>query len=128
MVDPNDPAAAGQQPVDPAANMSTAPSTDANNSMSSAANAEQTRGVPVVSNIPGYTCTDFHGIHFELPARYETIKLIGKGTYGSVISARNRETGEQVAIKKLSHVEDLVSFHLSQLVNCAVYSSHNKND
>ena len=49
---------------------------------------------------------------FELPLKYETIKLIGKGTYGSVISARNRETGEQIAIKKLSHVEDLVSFQI----------------
>ena len=46
---------------------------------------------------------------FELPEKYETIKLIGKGTYGSVISARNRETGEQIAIKKLSRVEDVVS-------------------
>ena len=46
---------------------------------------------------------------FELPLKYEVIKLIGKGTYGSVISARNKETGEQIAIKKLSHIEDLVS-------------------
>ena len=56
--------------------------------------SEQTRGVPMASNIPGYACTDFRGITFELPVKYETIKLIGKGTYGSVISARNRETGD----------------------------------
>ena len=65
----------------------------------------------MASQIPGYACTDFKGIKFELPIKYETIKLIGKGTYGSVISARNQETGEQIAIKKLSHVEDLVSYH-----------------
>ena len=67
-----------------------------------------TRGTPCQSNIPGFACTDFKGIMFELPVKYETIKLIGKGTYGSVISAKNRETGEQIAIKKLSHVEDLI--------------------
>jgi serine/threonine protein kinase len=60
------------------------------------------------SNIPGFACTNFKGIMFELPLKYETIKLIGKGTYGSVISARHSQTGEQIAIKKLSHVEDLV--------------------
>ena len=48
------------------------------------------------------------GICFELPIKYEPIKLIGKGTYGSVISANNKEKGEQVAIKKLSQIDDLV--------------------
>lgn len=80
----------------------------ADNSATSAAPTEQTAGIAVPSNRPGFSCTDFKGIMFELPVKYETIKLIGKGTYGSVISARNRETGEQIAIKKLSHVEDLV--------------------
>lgn len=79
------------------------------NSTTSAAPTEQQAGISVPSNRPGFACTDFKGIMFELPVKYETIKLIGKGTYGSVISARNRETGEQIAIKKLSHVEDLVS-------------------
>jgi serine/threonine protein kinase len=74
---------------------------------------EQTLGIPVASSIPGYACTDFKGIMFELPLKYETIKLIGKGTYGSVISAKNTLTGEQVSIKKLSHIEDLVSTHSS---------------
>ena len=84
--------------------------TDANNTAtSSAAATEQTKGIPVASTIPGFACTDFKGIMFELPVKYETIKLIGKGTSGAVISARNRESGEQIAIKKLSHVEDLVS-------------------
>ena len=89
-----------------------------NNATASAPATAETRGEPIVSTIPGYNCTDFRGIHFELPAKYETIKLIGKGTYGSVISAKNTETGEQVAIKKLSHVEDLVSLihHLSAIL------------
>ena len=55
---------------------------------------EQTSGIPMPSTREGFACTDFKGIMFELPVKYETIKLIGKGTYGSVISARNRETGE----------------------------------
>lgn len=88
------------------------PSTAAGDAQGNGAAQEQTLGIPVPSKIPGFACTDFKGIMFELPLKYETIKLIGKGTYGSVISARNRETGEQIAIKKLSHVEDLVSFQI----------------
>ena len=84
-----------------------------------AAGGEQTTGIPVATNIPGFACTDFKGIMFELPVKYETIKLIGKGTYGSVISAKNRETDEQIAIKKLSHVEDLVSEE-----QCQAHTSH----
>lgn len=33
--------------------------------------------------------------------KYKTIKVIGDGTYGSVIKAMNRQTGEIVAIKKM---------------------------
>lgn len=36
------------------------------------------------------------------------MKLIGKGTYGAVVSATDRLTNEKVAIKKLSKIEDLV--------------------
>lgn len=35
--------------------------------------------------------------------------MVGAGTYGQVISATNKETGAKVAIKKLSHCEDVVS-------------------
>lgn len=45
-----------------------------------------------------------HGNVFELPLKYEPIKLIGKGTYGSVISATNKENGTFVAIKKLTRI------------------------
>jgi protein kinase len=33
--------------------------------------------------------------------KYSTIKVIGDGTYGSVIKAINRKSGEIVAIKKM---------------------------
>jgi hypothetical protein len=29
---------------------------------------------------------------FDLPFKYQPIKMIGKGTYGSVISATNQQT------------------------------------
>jgi serine/threonine protein kinase len=51
---------------------------------------------------------DFSGNIFELPERYEPIKIIGKGTYGAVVSATDNLTNEKVAIKKLSKIEDMV--------------------
>ena len=51
---------------------------------------------------------DFSGNNFELPERYEPIKIIGKGTYGAVVSATDNLTNEKVAIKKLSKIEDMV--------------------
>jgi len=35
---------------------------------------------------------------------------LGKGTYGAVVSATNKEEGKGVAIKKLSKIEDIVSY------------------
>jgi len=35
---------------------------------------------------------------------YEPIKAIGRGAYGVVCSARNRRTGEKVAIKKVGNI------------------------
>ena len=51
----------------------------------------------------------FNSNTFDLPYRYQPIKLIGKGTYGSVISANNTQTNQQCAIKKLVNIEDTVS-------------------
>jgi serine/threonine protein kinase len=51
---------------------------------------------------------EINGIFFDLPARYEAIKLIGKGTYGAVISASDSTNNVKVAIKKLSKIEDIV--------------------
>lgn len=55
--------------------------------------------------IKKYTFSD---INFECTERYEPIKLIGKGTYGAVVSAIDKLTNEKIAIKKLTKIEDLV--------------------
>jgi serine/threonine protein kinase len=51
---------------------------------------------------------EINGINFDLPERYEPIKLIGKGTYGAVVSAIDNVNKEKVAIKKLAKIEDMV--------------------
>jgi len=51
---------------------------------------------------------EINGITFDLTDRYEPIKLIGKGTYGAVISATDNVTKTKVAIKKLGKIDDLV--------------------
>jgi serine/threonine protein kinase len=51
---------------------------------------------------------EINGINFDLPERYEPIKLIGKGTYGAVVSAIDNVKKEKVAIKKLAKIEDMV--------------------
>jgi protein kinase len=33
--------------------------------------------------------------------RYKVTKVLGDGTYGSVLRAQNKSTGEMVAIKKM---------------------------
>jgi len=45
---------------------------------------------------------------FELPLRYKPIKMIGRGTFGAVISATSSTTGENIAIKKLAKIEDVI--------------------
>ncbi|KAJ7296116.1 hypothetical protein O6H91_13G010200 [Diphasiastrum complanatum] len=40
---------------------------------------------------------------FEVDTKYVPIKPIGKGAYGIVCSARNSDTGEKVAIKKIAN-------------------------
>jgi serine/threonine protein kinase len=40
---------------------------------------------------------------FEIDTKYIPIKPIGKGAYGVVCSARNSETGEKIAIKKITN-------------------------
>jgi serine/threonine protein kinase len=51
---------------------------------------------------------EIFGYTFELPEKYEPIKMIGKGTYGAVVSATNKENNKGVAIKKLSKIEDII--------------------
>jgi len=42
------------------------------------------------------------GQQFEIKSRYQLIRPIGHGAYGVVISALDKETGEKVAIKKIT--------------------------
>mmetsp|Transcript_22996 Transcript_22996/g.38506 ORF Transcript_22996/g.38506 Transcript_22996/m.38506 type:complete len:128 (+) Transcript_22996:238-621(+) len=42
------------------------------------------------------------GQQFEIKSRYSLIRPIGHGAYGVVISALDKETGDKVAIKKIS--------------------------
>lgn len=41
---------------------------------------------------------------WEAGDRYELIKIVGSGSYGSVAEAIDRKTGKKVAIKKLSGI------------------------
>lgn len=65
----------------------------------------------------------FQQVIFDLPLKYQPIKMVGKGTYGAVISANNVQTKTQVAIKKLTHIEDVVSlfFYIISRLNTCVY-------
>ncbi|ETV95269.1 CMGC/MAPK protein kinase [Aphanomyces invadans] len=73
------------------------------------------RKVPRVA--PGLSSTAVRAVHsfsasgqvFTLDVKYKLIKPIGTGAYGAVISATNDESGESVAIKKISNIfDDLV--------------------
>ena len=46
---------------------------------------------------------------FEIDKKYTPIKPIGKGAYGVVCSAKDTETGEKVAIKKIANAFDNVT-------------------
>ena len=49
------------------------------------------------------------GTRFHIPEQYELIKPIGQGAYGVVISANDTESGEKIAIKKITRAfEDLI--------------------
>eukprot|EP00959_Pyramimonas_sp_CCMP1952_P282921 5914068-Pyramimonas_sp.AAC.1 len=46
---------------------------------------------------------------FEIDLKYVPIKAIGKGAYGVVCSARNTDSGEKCAIKKITNAFDNVT-------------------
>ncbi|GMR41786.1 hypothetical protein PMAYCL1PPCAC_11981 [Pristionchus mayeri] len=48
---------------------------------------------------------EVHGQLFEVAPRYVNLSYIGEGAYGMVVSALDKETGERVAIKKISPFE-----------------------
>jgi len=49
-----------------------------------------------------------NGTAFNIGERYEAQKFMGAGAYGAVIKAKDKETNEFVAIKKLSKIEDII--------------------
>ena len=74
---------------------------------------------------------------FEIDMKYVPIKPIGKGAYGVVCSAKDSETGEKVAIKKVRHAvqtrwshdiypctPDLRSFFSDWLRTATMVSAH----
>lgn len=54
-------------------------------------------------SIPGKTRWVLWRNTFEIDEKYLPIKAIGKGAYGVVCSAKNKATGEKVAIKKIGN-------------------------
>lgn len=60
-------------------------------------------------NVPGKSLYQIWRTTFEIDEKYVPIKAIGKGAYGVVCSAKNKETSEKVAIKKITNAfENLV--------------------
>lgn len=55
-------------------------------------------------NIPGKAVWQIGPTTFEIDDKYTPIKTVGKGAYGVVCSAKNAQTGEKVAIKKIGKV------------------------
>lgn len=47
---------------------------------------------------------DIQSLESETQCRYNFIKLIGQGSYGIVLSAQNKDTGEPVAIKRVQQI------------------------
>lgn len=65
------------------------------------------RSIP--SARPGKAAYDVKGQRFEVSSKYELIEVVGVGAYGVVVSAKNQETDELVAIKRVADLyEDLV--------------------
>ncbi|XP_056450644.1 STKc_p38 domain-containing protein isoform X2 [Gadus chalcogrammus] len=50
---------------------------------------------------PGFYRTEVQKTTWDVPERYEALKPIGSGAYGTVCSALDKQTKEKVAIKKL---------------------------
>lgn len=62
----------------------------------------------VPCSIPGKKCYEIRGTTFTVHEKYNILKAIGVGAYGVVTAAIDTETGEKVALKKISGVfEDL---------------------
>lgn len=51
---------------------------------------------------------NLNGTVFNIGERYEALKFMGAGAYGAVIKAKDKKTGDMVAIKKLHKIEDII--------------------
>lgn len=51
---------------------------------------------------------NINGTVFNIGERYEALKFMGAGAYGAVIKAKDKRTGDYVAIKKLHKIEDII--------------------
>jgi serine/threonine protein kinase len=55
-----------------------------------------------------FTKTVHGGYEFLLPSRYVPVELIGVGSYGAVIEAKDTRYNRHVAIKKIQNIMDEV--------------------
>ena len=46
----------------------------------------------------------YDSVPFEIPTRYKTQAMIGRGAYGQVVSAKHVSSGKYYAIKKLENI------------------------
>jgi serine/threonine protein kinase len=60
--------------------------------------AKRERATPVVHD-NGFT---LNGCTFHVEPKYQPLDAIGQGSYGVVCSVKNSETGEKLAIKKIT--------------------------
>lgn len=60
--------------------------------------AKRERATPVVHD-NGFT---LNGFTFHVAPKYQPLDAIGQGSYGVVCSVKNGETGEKLAIKKIT--------------------------
>lgn len=52
--------------------------------------------------------TEIGGVRFEVDDRYEVLGLLGQGSFGTVATATDRETGKKLAIK---HIHPIAGSH-----------------
>ena len=66
-----------------------------------------------------------NGITFAIGGRYKPIEYLGAGSYGWVISAYDKVTKRDVAIKKLHVLEDMIDAkRLLREIRLTRYMSH----
>lgn len=64
--------------------------------------------IPTKCSVEGKHSYQVRNVSFVIDKRYELIDVLGMGAYGLVVSAKDRETGEKVAIKRISDLFESV--------------------